>query len=252
MFLQKSKFIVYCIILFVCLRQQTKAQYTFDLSLGYGPFKNEEAKYSILTNSLADQSPVKSLIKLDMPSSAGGVNIGIGFGHPFSLQQSVSFGLFVDVYVQRSSNITAINAAGGLKAEFKVSDNLLIGIRGGAAFIPVWGKVGYVGERTGDVYLRAPDGYDYQIGSEISVNSSAFGGMTYGELKYNTSQEFYILFGGGYQFGLTAKNWTYKITDKNDTNQNTELPKDGFDRLPPNVEFGGGFIRIGIGFLVRK
>ncbi|RJQ59155.1 MAG: hypothetical protein C4517_13345 [Stygiobacter sp.] len=248
----KSKLIVFLILLTLGLTQQTKAQFTFDLGMGYGPFKNDEAQYSILTNSLADQSPVKSIIKLDMPSSTRGVSFGIGFGYPFSSHKSVSYGMFVDAFYQRSGKISALNAAGGLKVEFKVSDNVLIGFRGGVCFIPVWGKVGQVGERSGDVYLRAPDGYDYPIGSEISVNSSAFGGMTYGELRYYTSQKVYILFGGGYQFGLSAKDWSYEITDKNDKNKKTDLPKDGLDSLPPKIEFGGSFIRIGIGLLIEE
>ena len=220
--------------------------------MGYEPYKMSSANYSIQTGGELDTSPEKSLLVVEQKESKNAVTVGLRLG---ALVYAENQPFRYNVDLESSVNLFSASFASArfslnVEPEF-VSESALAAFLGLSVngYI-IWGEVGEVGgNSTNDLFLSAPDGHNYPVGSKININSNFLMGISpYFGLRFYTGEFNNIFIAGGYQLAATASKWNYTIVDSGDEEQRYDIPRNLLPRHPNPVEFDGLFFRVGFSF----
>lgn len=214
---------------------------------GVVPWAINTAGQSVRLNGNADSSPVPSLVEYREANQKRIVVGGLGvqfverpFG-PVLLRPELG------VELGTGGGIWLVQGMlGGVATFGQGRVRPQAALRVGAAWRT--GKVGEVGSTSGDVYLRAPDGNEYEIGSSIETGSSALAvepavGV---ELPMGSLKGFAEI---GYRAAFQLGDWRYTVSDPTGTSEqrSSKLPASGFSANPPELRQSGPFVRLGVG-----
>ena len=220
------------------------------LKVGVAPLQTEEARYNILTNELADTSPVKSAITLDQSSSSTAISVMVNgeielIRYP-EKDVSISVEAEIGVFGFTKSAFVGYPFGIGVKPRKMITEKL--SVYGALDFYGalVTGQIGEVGLTEGDLYLVAPDGNEYDVGSTIDASTFIFGTMIYVGSEFEITPAWRLYIDLGYQLLGEANDFKYTITDVEDDSKNSNLPKEGFEEQPPPVKLTGMILRVGI------
>ena len=212
------------------------------LWIGSFPGQIDEKQYNVLTNDLIDTSPVKSYIHLNQAGYSSEIVFGLNYDYFLSS----------DLFVEASGaygglgGLWFVNLAAGIGYAINVTNTFSIFLEPQASYTSVQGKIGEVGEREGDYYLSAPDGYDYPVGSPVHASGGSFGiALKVGGLLRIGS--ILVTPSVGYLYGGRIDDWKFTIYDPDDDEINTELPAAGFEESPSSFDPKGLCASISVG-----
>jgi hypothetical protein len=151
--------------------------------------------------------------------------------------------LFAEVIISPSFETFLIwSLAAGARADFYLWRRLYLSVGLGLGVAGATGKVGEVGERTegcSDIFLEAPDGHRYYIGSAVDVSDTSFQFHGKVGIGYLFSPHVRLQLELGGQVVPELDDWSYRVSDAENDDTSTELPASGFDEHPPSVRLSG-------------
>ncbi len=232
---------------------QYKAHPHIQIFVGYEPYKQDEKFYTIQTGGELDWSVEKSLLKVDQHATTDAVTFGVRLGtllyqdeNPFRFNIDLSAGL----------NVFTKSFYGGrfgfsVEPEFKRPGMPIAAFLGaGIDGYILWGNMGEVGGSSkNDLYLSAPDGHNYPIGSRFDIQSNFLMGLNgYFGLRYYVGNFNNIFVLAGYQIAAVAEKWNYTLVDANNSDITYDIPRDYLPTHPNLVNQDGPFFRVGFSF----
>jgi hypothetical protein len=229
-------------------RRPTTSRFAMSFGLGVLTVDVPEAQYYITAHAPADSSPCPSWIHLDQSDSGATMSIDLSFDfdltNMFNLETGpVQIVLFAEIIISPTFKTFLVwSLAAGARADFYIFRRLYLSIGLGLGVAGATGRIGEVGERTegcSDIYLEAPDGHRYYIGSEVVVSDASFqfhGKLGIGYL-FSPHVRLHLELGG--QLVPELDDWTYRVTDNEDDSISVDLPSSGFDEHPPSVRLSG-------------
>jgi hypothetical protein len=221
--------------------------------LGYEPYKQDASKYSILTGGELDRSAEKSYINVDQAATTNAVTFGARAGvlvfqdeNPFrfNFDMSCALNVFTKSFYGARFGLS-------IEPEFKRPTSPLAAFLGaGIDGYILWGNIGEVGSASpNDLYLDAPDGHLYPIGSDFDIQSNFLMGVNaYFGLRFYTGKYNNIFVLAGYQVAANAEKWNYTITDCDNSDFKYDIPRSLLPMHPNKVVQDGPFFRIGFSF----
>ena len=147
--------------------------------------------------------------------------------------------------LDREASVASASGGAGLLGTYALTDHIFVSA-GGFLFVGYqWGSIGDVGDASGDIYLDAPDGNRYEAGSWIHISRWVAGTDFLAGLELAFSDDISLRGDGGYRFAWPTRDWEYCVKDEAG-DSSSELPASGFSEEPPEIDFSGPLMRVGL------
>jgi hypothetical protein len=219
---------------------RAQTEWSFGIVSTMSRWRIENAGQEIILGSVADRSPVPSLVTYDGSTLDKSTSYAIGI----SAERGRTSAFVETNYLQYGTGFVN-GAVGGIGYQLRRDEERAWSplLAGHATVGFAWGEIGEVGARPGDVYLIAPDGEQYPAGSKIGVRAATLGLDVSGGMLMRFSERVTVQVSGGYRAMTPVKEWTYHVRSASG-DQESALPPEGFAANPPVLKMDGAFLRL--------